>query len=174
MNSKFYACVCCGCRITKADRRPVMAKSMQLFVATRMFPSRLANDSYICNKCRMMYIKWKMLPEFGEVLMMIDDSHEITNDTMEVNGDSSDEDYMNAEDSGNHSVNVMSSDTESMDNDDPDDAQTLNESSSDSESVYDATSDDQMKDEQLSSDENSEGVSYFLYLCDVCIILLEY
>lgn len=106
--------------------------------------------------------------------MMIDDSHETTNETMEVNDDSSDDDSMNAEDSGNHSVHVMSSDTESMDNDDPDDAHTLNESSSDNGSIYDAISDDQMKDEQLSSDENSEGVSYFRYLCDICIILLEY
>ncbi len=132
MNSNCYACVCCGCRLTKTGRRPVTAKSMQLFVAIRLFPSHFANDGYICNKCRLMYIKWKALPEFNEFLTMIDDSHQITNTTMDdiSNEGASDDDCMDAENSTNQSVNETLSDNESMDDDDddPDDGQTVNES----------------------------------------------
>jgi hypothetical protein len=105
---------------------------MQLFVAIRLFPSHFANDGYICNKCRLMYIKWKALPEFNEFLTMIDDSHQITNTTMDdiSNEGASDDDCMDAENSTNQSVNETLSDNESMDDDDddPDDGQTVNES----------------------------------------------
>ncbi len=83
MNSKeYYACVCCSCRLITNGRRPVTAKSMHLFVATRLFPSHLPNDGYICNKYRLMYIKWKALAEFDDFLTTIDDSHETTNTTI--------------------------------------------------------------------------------------------
>jgi hypothetical protein len=49
----------------------VAAKSAQLFVATRLFPSYLLDDGYICSKCRLMYNKWKAMPEFYDILMTI-------------------------------------------------------------------------------------------------------
>ena len=49
MDSKLYPCLGCGCHITKADRRSMMTKSMQLSVATRLLPTRVAKGSYICN-----------------------------------------------------------------------------------------------------------------------------
>jgi hypothetical protein len=141
-----------------------MAKSMQLFLAARLFPSHFANDGYICNKCRVLYIKWKALPQFNDILTMIDDSHQTTNATMDINNeDSSDDDCMDAENSSNQSVNETASDKESMNDDDPDDGQTLNESSSDNQSVDATSSDDYMKGEEMSSDENSEAVSYLRY-----------
>jgi hypothetical protein len=50
---------------------------MQLFFATRLFPSRFGNNDYICNKCRLMYTKWKALPEFNDFPTMIDDGQTV-------------------------------------------------------------------------------------------------
>jgi hypothetical protein len=104
----------------------VAAKTVRIFVATRLFPSYLPDDGYICSKCRLMYNKWKAVPEFYDILTTIDDSHQITNTTID---DISNEDA----------------------------------SSSDNQSVDGATNDDHIKNKEMSSDGNSEAVSYVRY-----------
>lgn len=163
MNSKYHVCICCAARITKAERRLVTAKSMQLFVAARVFPLHLVKDSYICNKCRMMYVKWKALPDLNGVLKIIDDSDEATNGTIGISGEeSSDDDCMNVENNSSQSMDETSSGEESMD-DDAGDGVMLNRSLNDNRLVEDESSGDNMNDEESSSDENSEEVPYIRY-----------
>jgi hypothetical protein len=61
---KSCACTCCSNRVTANERRPVTGKCVRLFVATRLFPTYLPTDCYICNKYRLMYNKWKLLAEW--------------------------------------------------------------------------------------------------------------
>jgi hypothetical protein len=65
---------------------------------------------------------------------------------------------MDAKNSSDQPVNETSSDKESIDDD-----QIVAASSSDNQSVDDATNDDYMKGEEMSSDGNSEEVSYVRY-----------
>jgi hypothetical protein len=159
-STKYCGCVCCGCRLTLNGRRPVADKSVRLFVATRLFPSHLPNNGHICGKCRAMYNKWKALPEFRDILTTIDDGHQTTSTTVDDIGSEagSDDECMDGENGSDQPVSETSSDSESM-HDDPGDDQTVDTSSSDNQSVDDATSDDHVKDEEMTSDGNSEAVS---------------
>ena len=158
---KSCVCVCCSCRLTQNGRRPVTDKCLRLFVATRVFPSYLPNDGHICIKCRSMYNKWKALPEFHDILTMINDGHEATNTTTDdVRREAtSDDECMDSEKCSDQLLNETSSDNELM-NDDLGDDQTVDKSSSDGQSIDDATSDEHVKDKAMSSDENSEKVIY--------------
>ncbi|CAF4723590.1 unnamed protein product [Rotaria sp. Silwood2] len=161
MNSKkYYVCLCCGCLLTPNGRRPVTDKFVQLFVATRIFPSYLPNDCHICMKCRSMCNKWKALPEFHDVLTTIDNNDQTTNTTSDDSSSEgvSDDECMDGENVSDEPVNATSSKNESMDDDYGGD-QILGVSSSDNQSFDDAAGDDHTKDEEKSSDGNSAAVS---------------
>ena len=140
------------CRLTQNGRCPVTDKCLRLFVATRVFPSYLPNDGYICAKCCSMYNKWKTLPEFHDILMMINGGHEATNTTTDnVRSEAtSNDEWMDSENCSDQLVNATSSDNESMG-----DNQTVDGSSGDDQSVDDTTSDDHVKDGVVSSGWNS-------------------
>ena len=93
MNStKSSICICSGNRVTANERRPLNDRCIQLFFATRLFPAYLSTDGYICNKCRSMYKKWKVLLEFCDVLTMFDNCHQITSTAVDDITDESEKD----------------------------------------------------------------------------------
>lgn len=151
MNSK-KSCLCCGGRLTANNRRPVTGKSVRLFVVTRLFPLELPNNGYICNKCRSMYNKWKVLPEFYEILKTIDDDHQTTSTT--TDDISSEDEYMDGE---NGSSSEAVSD-EHMDDENGSD-QLQNETSSGNESIDEVAADSPSIDEVRRPEGNIEVVN---------------
>ena len=108
MNSKkFYACACCGGRLTSSSRRPLIGKCIRLFVTTRLFPMALLSDIHICTKCRLMDNRWINLSKFYNILRTIDNNHEEGNTVIgKVNNeDGESEVYMDAENNSCKSIN---------------------------------------------------------------------
>ncbi len=172
MDSK-KSCFCCGNRLTANNRRPVADKGIRFFVGTRLFPSQLPNNGHICSKCRSMYNRWKVLPEFHDILRTIYGGQRTTDTTADdISGE---DEYMDEE---NGSSSEVASDDESMDDENCSD-QLVNETSSDNESIRDDHGEDQAvivrsndnqsideaagdvgsTDEERSTDEGSEAVS---------------
>lgn len=113
-----------------------------------------------------MYKKWKALPEFCEVLTTIDDGHRTTITAIDNTTDEAEtnDECMNVENDSDQPVDDTSSEGESMDNASDGD-QTMDASSSDNQSITDtAANDEQIEDEEMTSDDDREGVSLILYL----------
>ena len=197
-------CLCCDDRITRNERRPVNGKSIRLFVATRVFLTCLPIDGFICNKCRLMYNKWRCLPEFHDVLMKIDECQQIRS---EADGDNSEEtevneEYMEDENDCDHLVDDASGEARSTDNGSSDD-QPMNSSSdevendddiemysnkseeeSENEEMYSNKSEDEemdsskgedeVMDKEINSDESNEAVSSILYPRYISIFLCRH
>ena len=136
MDSK-KSCVCCGNRLTANNRCPVTDKGIRCFVGTRLFPSHLPNNGHICSKYRSMYDKWKVLPEFHDILTTID-SDQRTADTT-ANDISGEDEYIDEE---KDSTSEVASDDEYMDDKNCSD-QPANETSSDNESMRNDHGEDQ-------------------------------
>ena len=161
MNSKSCICACCGDRLNARSRRPLIGKRIRFFVATRVFPTSLSTDEYICNKCRAMYSKWTALPEFHDLLSTIDSQEQTTataiGNISDKNGKAAGR--MDDENGTDQLTDNTPSEIDSMDADCPG-VRTMSASSSDVVSVDDfAASDDQIEDEQVNPDEESEAVS---------------
>jgi len=91
-----------------------------------------------------MYNKWKCLPEFHHIFILIDDDDGRTNETItDVSGGDTNDD-------------------ESMEDDYSDD-QTVDAASSDNQSDDDASSDVNIQDEEMSFDEDSDAVNWVRY-----------
>ena len=162
MNSKKSCiCICCGDRVAANERRPVVGTCIRLFVAARLFPAYLPSDGYICNKCRSMYKKWKVLPEFCDVLTTIDDCHRMTTtsvDNITDEAETNDED-MDIENDSDQLLDDTSNNEDSMDSGSNSD-QTVDVSSSDVQSITDiAGNDEQTEDEDMTLDDGREEVS---------------
>ncbi len=112
--------------------------------------------------------KWKALPEFCDVLTMIDDHHRTTStstdnitDEAEMNNE-----CMNDENDRNQPIDDTSSEGESMDDNSSGDY-TVDPSFSDAQSITDWAADEELiEDEEMNSDENSETVSLIQCLSD--------
>ena len=78
-------CVCCGKRLSSSGKRPVIMKSLLMFVSARLFPSQISDDSFICNTCRWMYNKWATQFDFLKILSEIDGLNKDDNRTIEEN-----------------------------------------------------------------------------------------
>jgi len=150
MNSK-KSCVCVSCddRVTAKERRPVVGKCVRLFFATRLFPTYLPSDGYICNKCRLMYSKWKLLPEFRDALTTMDDCHQSKNTAIADNADEPE-------------INEECMDDEN-DYDQPIDDTSSEEQMEDEEICSKEESEEEIVDEEMNSDESNEAVSLIRY-----------
>ena len=166
MNStKNSICICCGNRVTANERRPIADRRIRLFVATRLFPAYLPTDGYICNKCRSMYKKWKILPEFCDVLTMFDNCHQITSTAADdiIDEAEKNDERMDDENESDQPADDTSSEGDSMDNG-SNGSQTMDVASSDDQSITDvAASDDEIEDEEMNSDDDRKAVSLILY-----------
>ena len=177
MNSnKGYVCIGCGSRVAANERRPVAGKCIRLFVATRLFPTYLPTDVYFCTKCRSMFNKWKALPEFRDALTTMDQCDQTAstvNDDITDEAETNDE-CMDDENDSDQPVDDMSSEEDSMDND-PSGDHTVDASSSDDQSITDlAVGEEPTEDEEMNLDENSEAVSFILYLSDFFILIFRH
>ncbi|CAF4519829.1 unnamed protein product [Rotaria sp. Silwood2] len=159
MNSnKYYTCACCAGRVTASSRRPLIGKCIRLFVATRLFPTSLSTDGYICTKCRIMYNKWMALPEFCNILRTIDNNHETEGIVIDKTSDEDGETKMcmdveiNSDDSmDDASVEIDSTDGGS-------DAVNKEDSSSSDDDSFDDSADNglQAEDEEVTAVEANE------------------
>ena len=101
MNSN-TACVCCGKKRSRGNKRPVIMKALLIFVSARLFPSNVPDNSFICNTCRWMYNKWVLHHDLHKILSYMDTSSE--NDRKmgkkyeKSNQDLSDSSRMNSDD----------------------------------------------------------------------------
>ena len=173
-SKKFYVCACCAGRVTAGGRRSLIAKSVRLFVATRLFPMSLATDAFICTKCRIMYSKWMALPEFNHILGAIDNDAETASVVMENINEEADEEeqYVNEETSGEKPPDDASIETELMD-DESNDVNKVDSSSSDNEPFDDsAVNGDYVEDEEITADEDYV-VSSFRCISSSCSFALK-
>ena len=75
----FVECVCCNNRVDVKNRRPFHGVAMRLFVSART-NTYLPESGFICNSCRMLYLKWRGNTEFAKVLNQIEPaSNEVKN-----------------------------------------------------------------------------------------------
>lgn len=173
MNSKkSCVCACCGNRVSLSERRPLNGNCIRLFVATRLFPTCLSTDGFICNKCRLMYNKWRYLPEFRDVFIRIDECHQMRTEAAQDNAEETEvnEECMEDENECDHLVDDASSEAHLSDNGSSDD-QPMDTSSSEEENedeeMYsnkgEEESEDKEMDEEINSDESNEAVSSILH-----------
>lgn len=64
-------CVCCGIRVDSTSRRPFHGTAMRLFVSARINMS-LPTSGFICNTCRMSYLRWRGNREFAQAFDRIE------------------------------------------------------------------------------------------------------
>ena len=174
-SKKFYVCACCAGRVTAGGRRSLIGKSVQLFVATRLFPISLATDALICTKCRIMYSRWMPLSKFSHILGAIDNDAETASVVMENINEEADEEkqYVNEETSGGEPPDDAPLETESID-DESNDVNKVDSSSSDNESFDDsAVNGDYVEDEEITADEDYEVVSSFRCIPSSCSFTLK-
>ncbi len=60
-------CVCCGARVDSTSRRPFNGIAMRLFVSART-SIPLPKSGWICNTCRLCYLRWRSNIEFADIL----------------------------------------------------------------------------------------------------------
>jgi hypothetical protein len=65
-------CVCCGKRFTGNGKRSVTTNFLRIFISARLYPSRLPDECFICDKCRWLYRQWIAEFSFCELLLNID------------------------------------------------------------------------------------------------------
>ncbi|CAF3865441.1 unnamed protein product, partial [Rotaria sp. Silwood1] len=66
-------CICCGKRLGKNDKRPVINNRLWIFISARLFPSPIPVGCFICATCRWMFKNWSAEPYVKEILLKIDD-----------------------------------------------------------------------------------------------------
>ena len=159
-SNKSYGCACCDDRLNVVNRRPLNGICIRLFVAARVFPTSLEYDSYICTKCRSMYNKWKAVPEFFNLLTMVENNQKTAAIAAGNIGEEGEEAAacVHDENGSDWSTNDTSRGTDSMD-DDSAYVETM-DASSIGVSVDDSTvNSDHVEDEKITSDEDSEAVN---------------
>jgi len=85
-------CISCGKRLRGKGKRTVTLNSLRIFISARLYPSRLPNEGFICDKCRWLYKQWVAEYGFSEFLSNINSLKEDSNMMHEEYGENSSND----------------------------------------------------------------------------------